>query len=240
MKSSSAGPDFVSDLALQRRRSTPRLARSARRRCAGSVSIGARARRTAAAPRAEPASGSDGMKSPRSRIVCSASPISGSDLPEHPSRPARLAGDARICGDVDEQPPARFVHRPRRRQLPHREPERLHRVGHHLLMADGDVDVILLVARLGNRKQRRDRPALDDLEIVVDETPFDVLRAAEVRFDPAAELREPHDLRIRQRGLLLPLRRRSPARASRLPATRSMASCLVAIVFATISPSRTL
>ncbi len=27
--------------------------------------------------------------------------------------------------------------------------------------------------------------------------------AAEMRFDPPAELREPHDLRIRQRGLLL-------------------------------------
>ena len=50
------------------------------------------------------------------------------------------------------------------------------------------------------------RPALDDLEAVVDQAPFDVLGAAEARFDPPAELREPHDLRIRQRWLVLPLR----------------------------------
>ena len=48
--------------------------------------------------------------------------------------------------------------------------------------------------------------ALDDLEAVVDQAPFDVLGAAEVRFDPPAQLREPHDLRIRQRRLVLPLR----------------------------------
>jgi hypothetical protein len=33
--------------------------------------------------------------------------------------------------------------------------------------------------------------------------PFDVLRATEVRFDPPAQLREPDDLRIGQRRLLL-------------------------------------
>ena len=85
-----------------------------------------------------------------------------------------------------------------------REPQRLHRVGHHLLVADGDVDVVLPVVGRGDREQRRDRPALDDLEVVVDQAPLDVLRAAEVRLDPPAELREPHDLRIRQRRLLLP------------------------------------
>ena len=73
-------------------------------------------------------------------------------------------------------------------------------------MTDGDVDVVLPVAGLGDGEQRGDRPALDDLEAVVDQAPFDVLRAAEVRFDPPAEPREPHDLRIRQRRLLLPLR----------------------------------
>jgi len=66
--------------------------------------------------------------------------------------------------------------------------------------------MVLLVAGRGDRKQRGDRPALDDLETIVDQTPFDVLGAAEVRFDPPAQLREPHDLRIRQRWLLLPLR----------------------------------
>ena len=72
-------------------------------------------------------------------------------------------------------------------------------------MADGDVDVVLPVVGDGDREQRGDRPALDDLEAVVDEAPFDVLRAAEVRLDPPAQLLEPHDLRVRQRrSLLLP------------------------------------
>ncbi len=63
--------------------------------------------------------------------------------------------------------------------------------------------MILLVAGLGDGEQCGDRPALDDLEAVVDQAPFDVLGAAEVRFDPPAEPREPHDPRIRQRRLLL-------------------------------------
>ena len=109
-------------------------------------------------------------------------------------------------GDVHEQPPAGLTHGTRSRQLPDGEPQGLDRVGHHLLMTDGDVDVVLLVAGGGDGKQRRDRPALNDLKVVVDQAPFDVLRTAEVRFDPPAELREPHDLRIRQRRLLLPLR----------------------------------
>ena len=41
---------------------------------------------------------------------------------------------------------------------------------------------------------------------VVDHAPFDVLGVAEMRFDPPAELREPHDLRIRQHRLVLQLR----------------------------------
>ena len=100
------------------------------------------------------------------------------------------------------RPPA-SCHRPRGRELPEREPERLHGVGHHLLMTDRDVDVVLPVIGLGDGEQRGDRPALDDLEAVVDQAPLDVLGAAEVRFDPPAELRESHDLRIRQRWLLL-------------------------------------
>ena len=170
---------------------------------AGSVSIGAGAPPAGAAGRG-PSSGSDRMKSSRSTMVCSASPISGSDLPRTSRRPARLAGEARRLGDVDEQPPAGLVHRPQGRQLPQREPEGLHGVGHHLLMTDGDVDVVLLVAGRGDGEQRGDRPALHDLEAVVDQAPLDVLRAAEVRFDPPAQLRESHDLRIGQRRLLLP------------------------------------
>ena len=73
-------------------------------------------------------------------------------------------------------------------------------------MTDGDVDVVLLVAGLGDGEQRGDRPALDDLKVIVDQAPLDVLRAAEVRLDTPAQLREPHDLALSQRGLVLPLR----------------------------------
>ena len=54
-------------------------------------------------------------------------------------------------------------------------------------MTDGDVDVVLPVAGLGDGEQRRDRPALHDLEAVVDQAPLDVLRAPEAR-RRAAEL----------------------------------------------------
>src|SRR6266550_3126036 len=120
------------------------------------------------------------------------------------------AGAARrrpqVPDDVDEQPAARLVHWPRRRHLPERETERFHGVGHHLLMPDGDVHVALLAVDRGDGEQRGDRPALDDLEFIIDQAPFDVLGVAEVRFDPPSQLRESHDLRIRQCWLLLPLR----------------------------------
>ena len=69
-----------------------------------------------------------------------------------------------------------------------------------------DVDVVLPVVDRGDREQRGDRPALDDVEVIIDQAPFDVLGAAEVRFDPPAQLREPHDLWLGQRRLLLPRR----------------------------------
>jgi len=53
-------------------------------------------------------------------------------------------------------------------------------------MPDGDVDVVLPVAGRGDGEQGSDRPALDELEAIVDQAPFDVLGAAEVRFDPPA------------------------------------------------------
>ena len=84
-------------------------------------------------------------------------------------------------------------------------------------MTDGDVDVVLAVADLGDREHRRDRPVLDDVEFIIEQAPFDVLGAAEVRFDPPAELHEPHDLRIGQRWLRL-LRRLD--RVLRRPACR--------------------
>ena len=49
------------------------------------------------------------------------------------------------------------VHRNHRRQLPQGEPKGPHRVGHHLLMTDGDVDVVLAIAALRDREQRRFR-----------------------------------------------------------------------------------
>ena len=73
-------------------------------------------------------------------------------------------------------------------------------------MTDGDVDVVLPVAGRGDGEQCGDRPALDDLELVVEQTPFDVLGTAEVRLDPPAQLRQLHDLCVRQRRLLLPRR----------------------------------
>lgn len=59
-----------------------------------------------------------------------------------------------------------------------------------------------VVLDVGERVKGGDRPALHDPESVVDQAPFDVLRAAEVRFDPAAEPHEAHGLLIRQRGPL--------------------------------------
>jgi hypothetical protein len=72
-------------------------------------------------------------------------------------------------------------------------------------MTDGDVDVVLPVTGRRDGEQRGDRPALDDLEAIVHQAPFDVLRAAEMRFDAPAQLRELNDLRIRQHRLRLPL-----------------------------------
>ncbi len=112
---------------------------------------------------------------------------------------------AQELGDVDEQPAAGDAHRPSRRQLPHREPERLHRLGHHLLVADGDVDPVLVVVGLRDREQRGDRPRLDDVEPVAGQAPLDVLRAAEARFDPAPQLRDPHGLVVGQRRPVPPV-----------------------------------
>ena len=70
-------------------------------------------------------------------------------------------------------------------------------------MPHGHVDVVPPIAGHGDGEQRGDRPALDDLELIVGQAPLDVLRLTEVRLDPPAELREPNDLRIGQRRPLL-------------------------------------
>src|SRR4029450_6028123 len=105
--------------------------------------------------------------------------------------------------DIDKEPSAGFGHGAHGRHLPERKPQGLHRVGHHLLMPDRDVDVVLAVVYLRDWKQRCDRSTLDDLEVVVDQAPLDILRSAEVRFDLPAQLYEPNDLFIRQRRLPL-------------------------------------
>ena len=143
MKSSSADPDFV-------RMSRFKAAMDAWLRSissvtmAGSVSIGAGAPPGGAQAgtlvrerRDEVAAVEDGLQRvPDQRI----------GFPHDLQEAARLAGDARILGDVDEQPPAGLGHGPGGRQLPEGEPQGLHGVGHHLLMTDGDVDVVLSVA----------------------------------------------------------------------------------------------
>src|SRR3954469_2119783 len=160
------------------------------------------------------------MKSLLSTTVHNASPVSGSDLPKPSTMRARLVGEASSqVTSTNSLPPASYIARggaagpprapptpPGGGRLPHGEPQGLHGVGHHLLVTDGDVDVVLSVAGRRNREQRCDGPALDDLEAVVHQAPFDVLRAAEVRFDAPAQLSEPHDLLIRQRRLALLLR----------------------------------
>ncbi len=66
--------------------------------------------------------------------------------------------------------------------------------------------MVVPVVGLGDGEQRRDRPALDDPEVVVDQTPLDVLRTAEVGLDPPSEPHQPQDLPARQRRPLPPLR----------------------------------
>jgi len=61
-------------------------------------------------------------------------------------------------------------------------------------MADGDVDVVGLVIDLGEREQRGDRPALDELEPLPVQTPLDVLGVAEVALDPPAQRHQAQDL----------------------------------------------
>src|SRR3981081_1533318 len=93
----------------------------------------------------------------------------------------KAGADRRRCqapGDVDEQPPAGLVHRPRGRHPPERKTEGFHGVGHHLLMTDGDIEVVLLVVDGGGGEQRGDRPALDGLEAGIYQATFDILWAA--------------------------------------------------------------
>ena len=106
MKSNSAGPDFVADVAPQFGERGLRL----RDELGDDGRIGLeRGRRGAGRRAAGASSGSDGMK-PRSTTVCSASPISGSSLPIMVRRAARIAGDARRCAtSTNSLPPASYI-----------------------------------------------------------------------------------------------------------------------------------
>ena len=167
--------------------------------------LGGRRRHGAAGAAPEPSAGA-GTKSPRSSTVSSASRSQRIALAEQLEQGCAARRRGQASGDVDEQPAAGVAHRPRRGQLPDGEPERLHRVGHHLLVTDRDVDVVA--------RRRRPRGIGNSVvigrlcttwKLAVREAPLDVLRAAEVRLDPPAELREPHHLRVGQRRLRLPL-----------------------------------
>ena len=106
----------------------------------------------------------------------------------------------------DEQPPAGVAHRRGAGEPPEGEPQRLHRVGHHLLVADGDVDAGARTVGLGDREQRGDGPGLHDVDVPVREAPFDVLRVAHVGFDPPPQRHEAHHLGVRE-DWVLPSRR---------------------------------
>ena len=125
--------------------------------------------------------------------------------PPHDFQEACTAGRGhQALGDVDEEPPAGLVHPRESGQLPHGDPQGLHGVGHHLVMTDGDEDVVPSVVGHRNGEQCGDRPALDDMELVIGQAPFDVLGASEVRFYAPSQPGEPDHLRIRQRRLILP------------------------------------
>ena len=66
--------------------------------------------------------------------------------------------------------------------------------------------MIFLIVRLRYRVQGSDWPALDNIERIANQTPFDVLGAAKMRFDPSADALKLHDLRIGQHLFVLQLR----------------------------------
>ena len=105
-------------------------------------------------------------------------------------------------------------------------------------MTDGDIDAVLSVAGRGNGEQRGDRPALDDLEVIVDQAPFDVLGRPK-----CASIRRPS---CASRTTCASVSAGCSCRSGSIacscvpPAGEAwMARCLVAIALATTSPSRT-
>ena len=56
-------------------------------------------------------------------------------------------------------------------------------------MPDRDEDTILVVGESWDGEERRDRPALHNLEVIRVKTPFDILRLPEVRLDSSTKFR---------------------------------------------------
>ena len=127
----------------------PRCAAISSVTMAGSVSIGAGAPPSSGP--GGPSSGSGRMKPSRSRMVCSASPVSGSDFAHELQEAGAARRRGQPSGDVDEQATAGLGHGRGGRHLPEREPQGLHRVGHHLLVPDREVDVVVVVIALRER-----------------------------------------------------------------------------------------
>src|SRR5215831_20581176 len=96
--------------------------------------------------------------------------------------------------EIDEEPAPGFLKQlalarrgavaDRRERPEGRDPERLHRLGHHLYVAERGVEVKPPVRGPRRRIERRDRAGLDDEELAVRQTPLDVLLPAVVLLDP--------------------------------------------------------
>ena len=143
-------------------------------------------------------------------------------------------------GDIDEQPASGLGHARGGRHLPEGEPERLHGVGHHLLMADGEIDVVLPVVGLRDREKGGDRPALDDLEVVVEQGTIRCPGGGRSELRSAGRARRA-GRPARRVSAGCPWRSRSIGCSWVPPAGEaSMASCLSPTVLATTLPSRTL
>src|SRR5262249_42187047 len=85
--------------------------------------------------------------------------------------------------------------------------KRLHRLGHHLHVADREVEVEATVPRAGRGVKRGDRAGLDDEKLPLGKAPLDVLLAAVMGLNLLAETCELEDLTVRDRLALLVFRR---------------------------------
>ena len=180
MKSNSAGPGR----ALDSRRSSatdacPSSIKAAT--IAGSVASGAGAPARGGA--AGCSSGRSGTKSRDRRWPATRRRSAGRTCRTRP-QPRRGSGRCQVASDVDEQPPpAACIGRGGGELAQRRSPAaswgRSSSAGDRRRRRRGS----RRSPAAGIGKQRGDRPALDDVEVVIGQAPLDVLRAAEVRLD---------------------------------------------------------